>query len=254
MKKPQRKKIASVDAASTVRSERDELKDLILRMQTQIRHLNRELGLVYSDLDHPIIQPRGIYPVHKMTFAEAVVAVAENEWAAVIRDDDEGALRIDQYIRSPEGLGWGSAQVRHLDQRVPYLPGSFSWCGAFVAFCYGMATELRPRIRKYTLPSCSRLWRDWGGTARLRGTSEHAMHPEGGDIITIHNAHAVHTTQGQHIVLCTSLDIEAGTFGTIEGNGWGYLGDGVRGEGVVKNNRPLESIARIYRPLEADFS
>lgn len=61
---------------------------------------------------------------------------------------------------------------------------------------------------------------------------------------------------GGHYVLIESVDIEAGTYTTVEGNGWGELcragGDGtpVYGEGVVRNRgdnaRPLKELRRVY--------
>lgn len=234
------------------KAHRDEIRVHLDALVAERRHLKRELDQILGDLRIDI-KPRNIAPSHKPTRAQEILAVAEAEWTATIRDDNEGAIRIDQYIRGDWGLNWGSAQVRHLDKPLEYVPGSFSWCGAFVAFCYGMAASLRPQVRKKILPSCSRLWSNWGSTARLCSAGNQMLYPEPGDIITINNNDTPSTSWGQHIVLCETVIPEEGQFLTFEGNGWGTLGDGLRGEGVVKNRRELSSIARIYRPLEGDF-
>ena len=173
-------------------------------LRAERRHLKRELGQLLSDLQIDI-RPRSIAPSHKPTRAQEVLAVAEAEWAAVIRDDDMGSLRIDQYIRGDYGLGWGSAQVRHLDKPLEYIPGSFAWCGAFAAFCYGMAAGINPQIRKKILPSCSRLWSNWGSTQRLCSAGEQMLYPEPGDIITVHNSDTAKSSWGEHIVLCEAV-------------------------------------------------
>ena len=236
----------------------EELLAQVERMRTMLRQTYREMTQLYADLDPILKRDPVMMSRHSNAWAEAAVAVAEAEWHADIRDDDSGAARIDEYIRGDHGLGWGSADVNNLNERRAYRPQSFSWCGAFVAYCYGLGAEMTARTRKYTLPSCSRLWRDWGGTARLMGGAMPekmlpAIWPARGDIVTIQNVGSVPRVQGHHITLCLDVDTEKGTFSTIEGNAWGYLPDGTRGEGVIRNERAVETIAKIYRPVSTDF-
>ena len=252
MKRPTKKKPAPTEPT------REELLEQVERMRTMLRQTYREMTQLYADLDPILKRDPVMLSRHPNAFASAVVAVAESEWIADIRDDDSGAVLIDEYIRGEHGLGWGSADVRNLSERRAYQPQSFSWCGAFVAYCYGLGAEMTARARKYTLPSCSRLWRDWGGTARLMGGSMPekmipAIWPQAGDIVTVQNAGSVAREQGSHIVLCVDVDTKGGTFATIEGNAWGYFPDGTRGEGVVRNSRAVTSIAKIYRPVATDF-
>lgn len=149
--------------------------------------------------------------------------------------------RITAYIRGDEGLQWSWEK--------PYTKnGQFAWCGAFAAQCW---SSLLPQIRKKTLPSTYRLWRDW----QARRVEPSSLRP--GDIVVVFNDSATEADRekkpyGQHITLCRELT--DGKFSTFEGNARAYGPDGKYREGVGTRERVLSSIAAVYRPQEQDLA
>lgn len=193
------------------------------------------------------------------TVAERVLAAAANEWRRVVR---EPSPRIDDYIRSAQGLGWPSAEVG-VDARpnIPYSKnGQFEWCGAFAAFAYG-AAGLRPEVRRKHLASTYRLYRWARGSGRWLPPNPEAFTP--GDIAVIGpegDADGAHVTLVERVIPASHGS--GASIATIEGNARGRLGDGSVGEGVIRADRsfPYRGIAqRTYRvifgvrPLREDF-
>ena len=259
MKKPAKKKSDLEIENAALRAENDSLRAENSAWKTRVRRIYRETRQLCADLDPVPLRSPAMLSKHKNDqLVEAVMQIAEAEWHADIRDDESGAVRIDEYIRGEFGLQWGSADVNNLNKARRYRPQSFSWCGAFAAYCYGRGAEMQARIRKYTLPSCSRLFRDWGGSDRMMGGNDPdkglpPFWPRRGDIVTVRVDGSVMRAYGSHIVLCADVDTSKGTFSTIEGNAWGYFPDGTRGEGVTRNERDVSTIAKIYRPVATDF-
>jgi uncharacterized protein YijF (DUF1287 family) len=175
--------------------------------------------------------------------ADLVVAAALAEWRRVVRDAPSGHADILRYYH--QGLGWTW-------QRYP-APGA-QWCGAFAAFCW-RAAGLDRSVRYKRLASVYRITR-WcsGEQGRLRAVLLDAIQP--GDILLIGD-----NDGPSHIGIAIAAPDESGQVETIEGNSVATLGDGTRGEGVVRRLRPpLEVrpgsrfIHFAIRPLPADLT
>lgn len=213
-----------------------ELEIRINALENDVRRMNRALGQAHLDLDATVsIGFNHTVPAISEHAREAIKR-AQSEWSAVVIDPCQ---RIDTYIRSTQGLGWGWEE--------PYTRnGQFAWCGAAVAFFY---TELKSQIKKKILPSCYRLYTNWAQTSRRIDPAK----LQAGDIVVIYTSKR--SVQGDHITLCvdasTLLD---GYIKTIEGNAHGTLGDSSYGEGVITRERTLDEIAHVYRPLAGDFN
>ena len=169
--------------------------------------------------------------------AQAAIERAEDQWALNVTEPQYKGnyQQIDTYIRSVQGLGWSWEK--------PYTKdGQFEWCGAACAFFY---QALRPNVRKKTLPSCYRLYRDWANTSRRVST------PQKGDICVVWTGKD-RNKYGHHITLC--VDAHDDYIDTIEGNAKGLGCEDKTVIGVIKRSRNIEDIAHIYRPLREDFS
>lgn len=167
---------------------------------------------------------------------ERAVARALEAWAEVIKEPrgevSSGPI-LERFIRGPEGLRWGWIET--------YKNRSFEWCGAFAAWAW--AESLSPAVRRSSWASTYRL-RTWAqDTTRELELSE----ARPGDVLII----GERKSWGDHIAILER--VEGGTYHTIEGNAHGTLGNGARGEGVVKRQRKAEEITHVYRPLEEDL-
>lgn len=176
------------------------------------------------------------------------------EWERGVREPPAGdPAEIDKYIRGPRGLAW--------TWEDPYVrDGQFQWCGAFVAWALG----LLPVIRTHFLASCTRLinrhstWGNWTAGSGVGLAAGSRMVPVGqarrGDIGIVGDGS---DPEGQHIVLILSRD--ATGVQTVEGNSFGLLPDGTRGQGVVRNHRPFKGrgggyyLMHVIRPIATDF-
>ena len=182
-----------------------------------------------------------------MTLKEAgqkAVEAALRYWALRIHDhpkseNSECAARcntlIDDFIRSPVGLGWEWRQAYRGD-------GDFKWCGAFVAASWSHG-GLVMRVREHNVASTARL-KAWGRGARH-------VRPENiraGDIVVVGKKNP----DGDHILIAVDPP-ENGHLSTVEGNGHGNGPDGTWYEGVIRRHRPVASIFAAYRPLPEDL-
>jgi len=220
------------------------------KLEDELRRTERALNSLALDLNLEYTPPKS----DRLGVAQApeqVLQIAEGEWASNVSEPPKGEEmpRIDGYIRSNLGLGWSSADVNHLDKPAPYTRDSFSWCGAFAAFCYGNITPLA--LRKKVFPSTYRMYANWAQSSRNRGRSD--IQP--GDILTVWTTSNSSVRgkfhYGQHIVLCEYVDGDE--IYTIEGNAKGELGDGSTGEGVIKRTRSIKDVAYVYRLLGEDL-
>jgi len=171
-------------------------------------------------------------------------------WAETIRDIEPGQPDerdwIDQMWRD---LGW--AWLVDSRGEPGYDEAPESWCGAGPAWvgCYRLGDHLeadqcvdawlREDIAKKILPGTGRLydanrWRDigfaeWPGTTFEDGAAASAIEP--GVIVTVGDG-----ADGAHIVMVDDvIEYEgAPAVETIEANGWGVLGDGRYGEGIIR--------------------
>ena len=224
----------------------DQLKasaEKIAALEEELRRANRTVGQLRLDmraaLEVTVITDRRVYPSEQSRHA---IERAEAEWARNVTEPEYKGdwQRINTYIKSREGLGWG--------WQPDYTKnGEFAWCGAFAAFCYG--DHLTFPIRHKIMASCLRMWNAWGKTSRCRDGED----PQPGDIVVIFNDLSNKSdVQGNHITLCVELPNDLGLFSTIEGNAKGQTPKG-RAEGVIKRQRDVNSIAHIYRLLPEDF-
>ena len=227
-----------------------ELIEIQKKLKDEIRRLERSLRSVVLELDTKYIMPTS----DRLGVASApneVLDRANQEWDYNIHEPAPGHedARIDAYIRSSLGLNWSSADVNRLDKPTPYTRDSFSWCGAFAAWCYGEITPVA--LRKKVFPSTYRMYSHWANSSRNRGKED--IQP--GDIITVWTSSNYDIRRkyhyGQHIVICEFIDGDL--IHTIEGNAKGELGDGTQGEGVIKRTRKIEDVAYVYRLLSEDL-
>jgi hypothetical protein len=195
---------------------------------------------------------------------QTIVETALEEWSRHVEEPpDKGWERIDEYIRGNLGLVWRWLKRKYRRN------GQFEWCGAFAAFCYGVA-GLRPRLRRKHLASCYRLWK-WSGGSTPNHRRLKLQDIEAGDIVVVGPRPAPRTASkklkkrrprwGKHIVIAAeSYRSHGHQLKTIEGNAHGKLPDGRHEEGVVRRSRPFlvtdDAEYRIlfaYRPLEGDW-
>ena len=212
-----------------------ELENQVESNSQEIRRLQRALKQAHIDL--PEIQRKELdNPVpHWIPAVETALNRAEAEWNRVVIEPD---ARIDDYIRTRDGLGWSWAEQYKKN-------GQFAWCGAFAAYAW---SSVRLDIRQKIFPSCYRFYSRWGKTQRCIEPS--LMLP--GDIVIISTVNGA--SWGDHITVATSAPSSDGTFETIEGNARGILGNGSTGEGVIKLTRPMERVMYVYRVLEEDLA
>lgn len=176
------------------------------------------------------------------------------EWAKGIKDAAPWYGVIDNYIRGPEGSAW--AGWPRYDGR------NTQWCGMYV----GWALRLKLAIRKFHIPSVTRLMKGHGseghwaaGTGRGLAPGNRFVNPRDarpGDIGIFGPA----GEDGRHIGLILKRD--GNGVQTVEGNAWGTLPDGTRAEGVIRTWRPFVGAERepddyallaVIRPLPSDF-
>jgi len=181
------------------------------------------------------------------TAGERAVERALNEWILDITEPGEGGNpeRIDHYIRSEEGLHWGSAVVG-APRGTTYQRDKFSWCGAFAAYCWKDVEQL---YRHKIFASTYRLWAHWGD----RKIPPHEI--RGGDIVIVWTRDDRAKRYGHHITLSEGFPDENDRVQTIEGNarGRGPISDRWR-EGVSRRERALSDVAAVYRPRIADLT
>lgn len=211
-----------------IQQELDELKQSNRRLERALNQAQLDLNDLGDD-EHNYLTP------HQTDNAIQAISRAKKEWSRIVVDPCD---RINSYIKSSEGIGW-SWEKDYIKN------GQFAWCGAFAAFCY---TSVKMNIRKKIFPSCYRLYKNWSKTSRKIKIED----VQAGDIVVIYTSKR--SVQGDHITLCVDASTKKdGYIKTIEGNARGELGSGEYGEGVIKQDRKLDSIAHVYRLLGSDF-
>ena len=167
------------------------------------------------------------------------------EWGKGIREPSgtvtSGPILSD-YIAGPEGMQWTWERA--------YTNRKFQWCGAFVAYCWGLSLDAD--IRKYIMPSCSRIQGNASGSTpdRLRGWGPSREVPTDdirpGDIMLVGKG------KGSHITLVFAVDGD--TIHTIEGNSNGIGVNGERYEGVVRHERRRPEAKMVIRMRLEDLT
>lgn len=201
---------------------------------------------------------------------EAWILAALNQWDRNVRDEHQSPT-IKHYFRS---VGWGF----WVDDQDGYRNNAkHAWCGIFQGYCGLRIGEflapnqcvpiyLSPEIAKYVLPSTARAasirrWRQAGVdlplTYRPHAADQWSEVNDGGfktsaDVLqrgTIATIAArdygdERNEYGGHWILIAE---HSGDYvRTIEGNASGKLPDGTTGEGVIRRERKVSDIRRVY--------
>lgn len=188
----------------------------------------------------------------------AAVEVARREWSEVVRDEYTDPITGEAFKASPQIIDYHEDSGAAWPVADGYQEGRDFWCGVFVAYCYsqiGVFLEpgrcvdirLKPRIAHFAFPSTSRLdnpdkWREAGVTQAKRFEPE-SIQP--GDVVVFRTGRTGRPA-GDHVTIAEDFP-RHGSISVIEGNGWGPLGDGSEGEGVVRDTWSLEEVARVWR-------
>ena len=215
-----------------------ELETRIEALENDLRRTERALGQARLEIeDLPSTAFNQFTTPHTSEQAREALKIANDEWNLNVVDPTSGE-RITMYIKSSKGLKWSWEQ--------DYIKnGQFAWCGAFASRCY---TEVKQPIRTKIFPSCYRMYKAWSNTSRRIDP----MKIQPGDIVVVYSSKRA--LWGDHITICEdNSTINQGYISTVEGNAKGKLGDGSNGEGVIKRQRSLDSIAHVYRLLGEDF-
>ncbi len=210
---------------------------------------------------------------------EKALSVAMTFWNQKIEDPAEKDTRpeairnkkfISDIIRTPEGINWTWEDDYKGD-------GDFAWCGAFVAACWAKA-GLKLAIREKDFASTYRLdryakadkknpgtgitlydgkFRKYSQCNNLADIKEFG--PRAGDILLVGDRQGY----GTHICLVASYDVENSIIYTVEGNGFGAMPGGLKGEGVIQRTRRVEKdpltgrardVRRLIRPSFDDLT
>lgn len=197
----------------------------------------------------PLMEPRHIARIQGQNaiaaildarFTPAHVKKAAHYWSLGILEpgetgNDEASPKpaaIDDIIRNDKHGAWGWLDAYTRD-------GQTSWCGHFVAACFGPA--LPRAVRQRVMASTSRLLDHHAAHGILRLPSTEAIP---GDVLVVKH-HSSKKRAGDHITLVEYVDHKAGLIHTIEGNARGLVPGGARGdkrdarEGVVRRTRPI---------------
>lgn len=201
---------------------------------------------------------------------ERAVARALEALALDIREPGTGghpgsAVHIDEMIRGADGVGWTwEDSYTH--------NGQYQWCGAFVAWCWGLSLPLA--MRRAFFPSTYRLerWSTYrplehapnhepapGAFRRLRLVLDDGSTagdllphvPRAGDILLLGTGRP--TSYGSHVALVERWD--GRRLHTVEGNATGFRG-AKRVEGVVRQTRSIGGqyhVRRLLRPATTDL-
>tara|TARA_Y100000310_G_scaffold130696_1_gene129826 strand:+ start:2259 stop:2951 length:693 start_codon:yes stop_codon:yes gene_type:complete len=216
---------------------------LLRQKDDELRQANRTINMISMDLQKINVRLTFSSANQPTEYIQNTIYRALSEFNLDIVDGKNNDHILNKYIAGSEGLGWSWYDT--------YKNGSFAWCGAFAAFCYGPA--LKSSVRSRTMASCYRMYRDWRNTVRCHNGQDLKV----GDIVTVFNStdpdKRAATPQGNHIVLVKELP-KNGEFETYEGNAKGYGPEGNWREGVSTRKRQISTIAHVYRLLQEDFN
>ena len=198
-------------------------------MDDKARHEARAANMAALELETGLSRP--IWPDVLPYIAET----ARMEWLRGVGEPGghlANPSAIDGYIRGAGGLNWSWVKPYVRDEQ-------FAWCGAFAAYCAGVA-GLKHAIRYKQLASTLRIYNHLRGP---RGLFVYEVKP--GDILVVTTTGA--QKQGVHICVAVSEPDHAGLITTIEGNARGLLGDGTVGNGVIRRTRPIAKLSSSAR-------
>ena len=222
---------------------KQDLMKLLRQKDDELRRAKRTINMISLDLQKINVRLTFSCANQPTEFVQTALHRAKLEFNADIVDGQSNEYILKTYIAGSDGLGWNWLDT--------YQNGSFAWCGAFAAFCYGLT--LKSTVRSRTMPSCYRMYRDWRNTTRCHNGQDLEI----GDIVTVYNSKDPNkraaTPQGNHIVIVKELP-KNGEFETYEGNAKGYGPEGNWREGVSTRKREISTIAHVYRLLQEDFN
>lgn len=113
------------------------------------------------------------------------------------------------------------------------LSGGYPWCAAFVWFCIQSAASKLSLANPFIRSGACVVFERW---ARLKGILK--SNPEAGDVFLCYSVpEGEGRRRASHTGLVLSVDLNAGTFKTIEGNT--NLDGSREGTGVFKRTRPI---------------
>lgn len=180
-------------------------------------------------------------------------------WREEIKDEDQSPT-IKGMFRA---CGWGF----WVDDADGYRNNAkHAWCGIFQGYAASLigyylepgqcvSVTLDADILKHCIPSTARMvsdakWRAAGvrkpQTVTINGAGTTALVPGALATIAARDYGDRRNEYGGHFVLVESYDANTGMVATVEGNAWGTMPDGSRGEGVVRNSRPVEQFRRVF--------
>lgn len=242
-----------------------EMEDIIRGLQLDLAQVRQSLAVSDMPLEVMNVPPTSSYQsLANTTCVDRILKTAEDEWRKRVTEPiapgDENAKIIDNYIRGPQGLGWGTVDYHTWKPNVPYMKNlDFAWCGAFAAFCYGSA-GLLAGVRHEYFAGTDRLYRWARGTPRFIADWQDI---QPGDIVVLGGENR---PAGQHITLAGRLLVQEGILCTFEGNATGdgvqLAGKSCRYEGVVTNSRLMNAprakptdyrFAFAVRPMVSDY-
>lgn len=170
----------------------------------------------------------------RYAWADASIAL----WASVIRE--EAGDHLD--LLRENGWSWA------IDVDEDYCGHTHAVAGRHIgdhlhpSMCVDV--ELRPDIRRRTVPSTIRLAGKGPKGSAPEPDFEHPAprHIDKGDLVTVGDG-----PWGSHIVMAISKPNRKGRFETIEGNSTGKRGDSTIGRGVVRKYRSTQDVKRVHR-------
>lgn len=198
----------------------------------------------------------------------AIVKVAQRYWEQGIKEPDSGEVSQEitaiwdrvpfwsNWLRDPKGGGCPDGYSR---------PPDPDWCGIFVAASAGqigevlednmcVAVSIKPELQIYCMSSTARLnnpakWRQAG---LIQPQSVPIEDIDAGDIVVINPSSRA--AYGTHITLAAEdANLINRTVTTFEGNATGLQPDGSTRHGVIKGERKLSKVARVWRLDETCF-
>jgi len=195
----------------------------------------------------------------------AAVDCALSEWRRVVRDQYKDPKTGELYAYDQRIVRYHTDSGAAWPVRDGYQENKDYWCGVFAAFCFasvgdyilqGQCVDLRlkPDIAKYVFPSTTRLdsAAKWAQAGVEQARQMRVDQIRKGDVV-VFSTGRTDRDEGDHVTLALG-PIIGDEIDVVEGNGWGLLGDGTRGEGVVTNTRDVANIARVWRVRMQHFT
>jgi len=173
----------------------------------------------------------------RIAWADASIRI----WESVVRE--EAGDHLD--LLRENGWAWAIGKDEDYCGHTHAVAGRYIGDHLYPSMCADV--ELRPDLRRRTIPSCIRLA---GHGPQGSAPVPDFEHPEPrslrkGDLATVGDGE-----WGSHIIMVVSSPDRDGRFETIEGNSYGRRGDSTLGRGVVRKHRHIRDVKQTYRITE----